>query len=49
MISINSNPRQAYRRARSVLRRGDRLLVFGSFHTVAAVLPGIEKDLKKIG
>ena len=49
MISISSNPRQAYRRARSVLRRGDRLLIFGSFHIVAAVLPGIEKDLKKIG
>lgn len=48
MISESDNPRQAYRRARSVTGDGDRIVVFGSFYTVAAVLPGIEKDLKKL-
>ncbi len=48
MISESDNPRQAYRRARGVTGDGDRIVVFGSFYTVAAVLPGIEKDLKKL-
>jgi dihydrofolate synthase/folylpolyglutamate synthase len=47
MISVSKNLRQAYRRARSLLGEGDRLVVFGSFHTVAAILPLIEKDLRK--
>lgn len=47
MISVSKNIRQAYRRARSLLGEGDRLVVFGSFHTVAAVLPLVEKDLRK--
>ncbi|MEH6518060.1 MAG: bifunctional tetrahydrofolate synthase/dihydrofolate synthase [Halioglobus sp.] len=45
MISVSKNLRQAYRRARSVMEEGDRLVVFGSFHTVAAVLPALDKDL----
>ncbi|MEP1596514.1 MAG: cyanophycin synthetase, partial [Halieaceae bacterium] len=47
MISVSKNLRQAYRRARSLLGEGDRLVVFGSFHTVAAILPLIEKDRRK--
>ena len=47
MISVSKNLRQAYRRARSLLGEGDRLVVFGSFHTVAAILPLVEKDLRK--
>ena len=48
MISESDNPRQAYRRARSVVSNGDRIVIFGSFFTVAAVLPAIEKDRKKL-
>ena len=47
MISVSKNLRQAYRRASSLLSEGDRLVVFGSFHTVAAILPLIEKDRRK--
>ena len=47
MISVSKNLRQAYRRARSLLDEGDNLVVFGSFHTVAAILPLIEKDRRK--
>ncbi len=39
MISISKNLRQALRRAQRVMNTGDRLVVFGSFTTVAAVLP----------
>jgi len=38
-ISISRNLRQGFRRAQSVMSPGDRLVVFGSFHTVAHVLP----------
>jgi dihydrofolate synthase / folylpolyglutamate synthase len=44
MISISKNLRQAFRRAQSVTAAGDRLVVFGSFYTVAAVLPLLEKE-----
>ncbi len=47
MISISKNLRQAFRRAQSVLAAGDRLVVFGSFHTVAAVLPLLDKDTSR--
>lgn len=47
MTSVSKNVRQAFRRAQSLLREGDRLVVFGSFHTVAAVLPLLEKDRRK--
>jgi len=44
MISVSKNIVQAFRRAQSVMSKGDRLVVFGSFNTVAAVLPLLEKD-----
>jgi dihydrofolate synthase/folylpolyglutamate synthase len=47
MVSISKNLRQALRRAQSVAVEGDRLVVFGSFYTVAAVLPLLDKDHRK--
>ena len=47
MISTSRNPRQALRRAQSMMAPGDRLVVFGSFHTVAGVIPSLEKDLDR--
>lgn len=44
MISVSRNLRQALRRAQSIMSGEDRLVVFGSFFTVAAVLPVLEKD-----
>ncbi|MFV0276008.1 MAG: bifunctional folylpolyglutamate synthase/dihydrofolate synthase, partial [Parahaliea sp.] len=44
MLSVSKNLRQAFRRAQSVMAEGDRLVVFGSFFTVAAVLPLLEKE-----
>jgi len=44
MISISKNLRQALRRAQNVMSAGDRLVVFGSFYTVAGVLPLLDKD-----
>jgi dihydrofolate synthase/folylpolyglutamate synthase len=43
-ISISKNVRQAFRRAQSVMVEGDQLVVFGSFHTVGAVLPLLDLD-----
>ena len=43
-VSVSKNLRQAYRRARGLMTEGDRLVVFGSFHTVAEVLPVLERD-----
>ena len=48
MTSVSKNVRQAFRRAQSLLREGDRLVIFGSFYTVAAVLPLLEKDRRKL-
>ncbi|MEH6593561.1 MAG: folylpolyglutamate synthase/dihydrofolate synthase family protein, partial [Halioglobus sp.] len=39
MISLSKNITQAFRRAQSLMRAGDRLVIFGSFLTVAAVMP----------
>jgi len=47
MISISKNLRQAFRRAQSVMQEGDQLTVFGSFHTVAAVMPLLDKDARR--
>jgi dihydrofolate synthase/folylpolyglutamate synthase len=47
MISVSKNLRQAFRRAQSLMAVGDRLVIFGSFYTVAAVLPLLEKDHNK--
>jgi dihydrofolate synthase / folylpolyglutamate synthase len=44
MISVSKNLRQAFRRAQVLLNPGDRLVVFGSFFTVAAIMPLLEKD-----
>jgi dihydrofolate synthase/folylpolyglutamate synthase len=47
MISISKNLRQAMRRAQSVAGEGDRLVVFGSFYTVAGVLPLLDREYDK--
>jgi dihydrofolate synthase / folylpolyglutamate synthase len=44
MISISKNLRQAFRRAQSVTAKGDRLVIFGSFYTVAGILPLLNRD-----
>ncbi len=49
MISISKNLRQAFRRAQGLMQQEDLLVVFGSFFTVAAVLPQLEKDQGKTG
>lgn len=46
-VSVSDNVRQALRRAQSVQGEDDRVIVFGSFFTVAAVLGQLEKDEKK--
>ena len=48
MISVSKNIRQAWRRAFTLLRDGDRLVVFGSFFTVAGVLPLLQKDSARL-
>lgn len=48
-ISVSKNLRQALRRAQGVMAAGDRLVVFGSFHTVADVLPLLEREPVKSG
>ncbi len=47
MISVSKNLRQALARARSVIGPGDRLVVFGSFHTVAAAIRWLAKEQGK--
>jgi len=47
MISVSRNLRQALARARSVTAAGDRLLVFGSFHTVAAAMSWLAREREK--
>jgi len=47
MISISKNLRQALRRAQGIMAAGDRLVVFGSFYTVAAILPLLDKVSKQ--
>ncbi len=49
MVSVSKNLRQAFRRAQSVTGEDDLLVIFGSFFTVAAVLPQLEKDRRKTG
>ena len=46
-ISVSRNLRQALGRARQLMRERDRLVVFGSFYTVAAALRVIESDREK--
>ena len=47
MVSVSKNLRQAFRRAQRLMVEGDRLVIFGSFHTVAMILPLLEKDRSK--
>jgi dihydrofolate synthase/folylpolyglutamate synthase len=47
MISISKNITQAFRRAQGVMTNDDRLVVFGSFYTVAGVMPLLEKERNK--
>ena len=49
MISVSKNLRQALRRAEGLMGPGDRLVVFGSFTTVAGVLPLLEKGRGRSG
>jgi len=49
MVSISKNLRQGFRRAQSLMVPGDRLIIFGSFFTVAAVMPLLEKDRNRGG
>ena len=49
MISVSKNVRQAYRRALSMMGPEDRLVVFGSFFTVAEVLPLLARDKQREG
>ncbi|MBP6699993.1 MAG: bifunctional tetrahydrofolate synthase/dihydrofolate synthase [Halioglobus sp.] len=49
LISVSKNLRQALRRAQSVMAEGDRLVVFGSFHTVAGVLLLLDRDNGETG
>ena len=48
MISVSKNIRQAWRRAFTLLGDGDRLVVFGSFFTVAGALPLLHKDSARL-
>jgi dihydrofolate synthase/folylpolyglutamate synthase len=43
MISVSKNLRQAFSRAQGIAMEGDRVVVFGSFTTVAAVLPALDR------
>ena len=40
----HGNLRQALARARSIAAPGDRVVVFGSFFTVAAALPKVQRE-----
>ncbi len=47
VISSSENIPQAFRSAQSTMLTGDTLVVFGSFFTVAAVLPLLDEDRRK--
>ncbi|NND67555.1 MAG: bifunctional folylpolyglutamate synthase/dihydrofolate synthase [Halioglobus sp.] len=49
LVSVSDNVRQAFRRAQTVQGEEDRVVVFGSFFTVAAVMGQLEKDAKRYG
>lgn len=46
VVKVSENPYQALRQALSIAQTGDRVLVFGSFHTVGPVLESLQKDIK---
>lgn len=43
-VSTSRSPRQALRRALGLVTGDDRLVIFGSFHTVAAVMPQLQTE-----
>ena len=43
-VNVSKNLRQAFHRATELMAEGDRLVVFGSFYTVAEVLPLLDRD-----
>jgi dihydrofolate synthase/folylpolyglutamate synthase len=43
-ITVSENLQEAWCRARAAMREGDQLVVFGSFYTVAAVLPLLDGE-----
>lgn len=47
LISSSENIPQAFRQAQSIMSAGDTLVVFGSFFTVASVLPLLDEDRRK--
>lgn len=47
VISTSEDLPQAFRSAQSAMSAGDTLVVFGSFFTVAAVLPLLDEDRRK--
>lgn len=47
-VSVSDTPEQALSRAQQLMAGGDRLVVFGSFFTVAAVLPLLERARSKV-
>ncbi len=47
MVSVSKNIRQAFRRAQQLMTEGDMLVVFGSFYTVAEIMPLLDKDRRK--
>ena len=46
MVSNNKNPKQAFRRAQSLMGPGDRMVVCGSFYTVAEAQAALDKDAR---
>lgn len=48
-VSVSKNLRQAWRRAQEIMTEGDRLVVFGSFYTVAEILPLLAREQSRVG
>lgn len=46
-VSVSKDVGQAFRRARGSMTQGDRLVVFGSFLTVADVLPLLDEERRR--
>lgn len=49
MVSVSKDIPEAFRLAQQSMSDGDTLVVFGSFYTVAGVLPLLDKDRSKHG
>lgn len=46
--SVSEDPGAAFRRALAVMEAGDRLVTFGSFYTVAGVMPLLDRERNKV-